>query len=145
MGTKLPSSAASGDSSDSYHAIQGWHLEKKAWQRNRAMQNNKTADVLRYTETGGDKVAKLEPTRTPVSGLTGLDVFADNVMKRYERKFGIRIEEADQVFIFYDVTDAITIQDQIEFENNRYTVVEVDFEVKSGRTEVLAKMNRSSV
>jgi len=146
VGTKLPSTAASGDydgGSDS--SVAAWHQEKEAWNRDRAVQGNKTATVLRTTEAGGDGAAWHDPTYTSVSGLTDLDVFVDTDMKRYERKWGGIATEADRVFVFYDVTGAVVKQDLIEHDGDRYAVLEIDFEPQSGRVEVLAKHEREDV
>jgi len=145
MGTKLPDTAASGDYGGDNNAIEAWNLEKQAWRRDRSVQGNKTVDVLRYTEAGGDAVAGVDPTYTAVSGLSGLDALADEETKRYERKWGGVVEEADLVFILYDVTGNIRKTDLIEFEDDRYSVMETDFEGQSGRVEILARLNRSDV
>ncbi len=145
MGTKLPDGAASGDFAGNRDAIDSWHQQKEAWQRDRVVQGNKTADVLRKTETGGSAIRGEKPTYTPVAGLSGLDVFADEETKLYERKWGGRVEEAQVVFIFYNVTDGVLMNDQIEFEDDKYAVMEVNYEPQSGRIEVLASLNRSSV
>jgi len=145
MGTKLPAASAGSDYAGDNFAVETWHLEKDAWQRNRANQGNKTADVLRYTVAGGDPVAGLQPTYTIVSGLSGLDVFADNQPKVYARKFGGKTDDANVVFVFYDVVDSITKQDLVKYESNRYEVIEVDFKAQSGRIEILARIDKSDV
>lgn len=145
MGSKLPATSLASDYAGDEFAVETWHLEKDAWQRNRANQGNKTADVLRYTTSGGDAVAGSQPTYTLVSGLASLDVFADDQPKVYARKFGGKTDEAAIVFVLYDVTDSITKQDLIEYQSDRYEVMEADFEAQSGRIEVLARIDKSSV
>lgn len=141
----MPSTAASGDYGGNNSAVEAWDLEKQSWRRDRSVQGNKTIDVLRYTATGGDAVAGVDPTYTAVSGLSGLDAFVDEETKRYERKWGGLIEEADVVFVLYDVTGDIQKTDLIEHDDDRYEVMEADFEAQSGRVEVLAKLTRSEV
>ena len=145
MGSKLSDTAASGDYGGDNQAIEAWDLEKQSWRRDRAVQGNKTVDVLRYTVAGGDPVAGLDPTYTAVSGLSGLDAFVDVELKRYERKWGGLIEEADRVFVLYDVTGDIRKTDLVEYGDDRYVVMEADFEAQSGRVELLTKLARSDV
>ena len=144
MGTKLPSTASADDFAGDNWAVGGWHQEKKAWQQDRATQGNKTADILRYTLTGGNPAAAIEPTKTQVSGLSGLDVFADDETMRWERQFGSLTEKADLVFVFYDVTSGIDIQDRIEFEDRQYRPLTINYEEQSGRVEVLTELDRSN-
>ena len=145
MGTKLPSGASSGNSEGDGFSVPKWHHDKEAWRFDRSMQGNQTADVLRVTESGGDASAGIEPTYTAVSGLTGLNVFADQEIKRYERKYGGLIEEANILLVFYDVASSITENDRIEFDGRRYRPLQVDFEEESGRIQVLAALERSGV
>jgi len=145
MGTKLPAASASGDYAAGTFAVETWHLEKTAWQRDRAEQGNKTASVLRYTVAGGDPVAGLQPTYTLVVNLANLDVFVDEPPTQYSRRFGGKTDDAKCVFVFYDVTDSITKQDLISFESDRYEVMEADFEAQSGRIEILAKLDLSDI
>ena len=145
MGTKLPTASAGSDYAGDNFAVETWHLEKEAWQRNRANQGNKTADVLRYTASGGDPIAGLQPTYTIVSGLSGLDVFADDQPKVYARKFGGKTDDAEIVFVLYDVLDSVTKQDLIKYESDRYEVMEADFEAQSGRVVILGRIDKSDI
>ena len=145
MGTKLPASAMGSDYAGDDSAVENWHLEKDAWQRNRANQGNKTVDILRYTTSGGDATAGLQPTYTLVGSLTGQDVFADDQPKVYARKFGGKTDDAEFVFVFYDVIDSITKQDLIKYQSDRYEVMEADFEAQSGRIEILARIDKSTI
>jgi len=138
---KLPADQATGDWADDEIAVENWLHEKEAWQRDRAVQGNKAASVMRYTEVGGDEVAEIPPTRTLVSGLADLEVFVDTELKRYERKFGTsKVAQADRVFVFYNVTGDVVVTDEVEYESDRYQVVGLDVEADSGRVEVLAKL-----
>lgn len=145
MGTKLPSGAADDQYAADYHSEQKWFLEKRGWQYARAGQGNMTADVVRYTATGGTAAYMVEPTLAAVSGLSGLEVQYDDDLKRYERKFGAIVEEGDRVFVFYDVTGGVTVQDRIDFDGDRYDVQGVSHNPRSGRIEVLARLSRSDV
>ena len=145
MGTKLPSGAADDQYAGDYHSTQKWFLEKRAWQVSRAGQSNLTADVLRYTTTGGSAAYMIEPTYTLVAGLSGLEVYVDTELKRYEKKFGAIMEEGDRVFVFYDVTGGVTVQDRIDYDGDRYDVQGVDHNPRSGRIEVLGRLSRSDV
>jgi hypothetical protein len=146
MALKLPADQATGNYADDEIAVEAWLHEKEAWRRDRVVQGNKVADVVRYTETGGDPATGTKPTQTLVSGLTNLQVHADTVRKRHERKFGVsKIEDADRVFVFYNVTGNILATDTIEFDDDRYEIMEIGYEEESGRYDVLAKMIRSDV
>ena len=146
MAPKLPADQASGDWANDEIAIEAWLHEKEAWQRDRAVQGNMIASVMRYTETGGDDVAKVKPTYTLVPSLADLDVFVDTELKRYERKFGTsKVAQADRVFIFYNVTgEKVLVSDEIEYDSASYQIVGLDIEVDSGRVEVLASLLKDS-
>lgn len=145
MVLKLPADQASGDWADDEIAVSSWLHEKEAWQRDRAVQGNELASVMRYTESGGDDVAGLSPTRVLVADLADLDVFVDTELKRYERKFGTsKVAEADRAFVFYNVDGNVVITDEIEYDGDRYQIVGLDIVVESGRIEVLAKLLKDS-
>ena len=145
MGTKLPAAAGSGNYAGDSTDIQTWRLQKEAWRQDRALQGNLTVDVERSTESGGDSSAGIQPDYTPVAGLTDLDAYIDDDLKRYERKWGGIVEDANHVFIFYDVTNSVTQQDLIKYNGDRYEIMNSDFDEQSGRIEVLAKLARSDV
>lgn len=145
MGTKLPSASVPGNMAANQLAINKWHQEKTAWQFSRAAQGNRTVDVLRTTVAGGSAARGIEPTYTAVTGLTGLDAYAERELKMFESRYGGLIEDASILFILYDVTDAIEMQDRIEYNGNRFRPLQVDFEAESGKVEVLAKLDRSDV
>lgn len=142
MGTILPDTSVSADHLGTKTEKQGYLEQKRAWQMDRGIQGNKTADILRFTESGGSAYAHVDPTYTQVPGLSGLNVYAEERPRVIESRFGGLYETGDILFIFYDVTGGIGRQDVIRFESQDYNVIEILDEPRSGRYEVLGRKAR---
>lgn len=139
MGTRLPSTSASGAELGPNAEVMLYLQQKRAWQKDRGVQGNLAADVLRYTESGGAAYYLTEPTYAQTSGLSAVPCYVDGEPEAYERRFGSLVEEATCTFVFYDVAGGITEQDVILQDGTEYTVLSVWADEASGRIEVLAK------
>lgn len=117
-------------------------LEKYAWQMDRGVQGNKTASVVRSTESGGVSYAHVEPSYTQVEGLTDLPVLVDDYSRAYVDRHGAQSTDAERMFVFYDVTGDVMNDDVIQYDGDEYEVVNVWKEAESGRCEVRAKLAR---
>lgn len=138
MGTKLPSSAASGNSEgDSFgkeHAL----IEKHAWQQDRVADFNPTADILRYTTTGADPSIRSKGTQTLVDDLSGLACSVDDFTIHFARKYGAVSKEGDKLFTFYDVEVVST--DRIQYNGDLWFPVNVWYQAETGRCEVQGRI-----
>jgi len=138
MGTKLPASVAAADAEGDNLGTEHILIEKHAWQQDRAMQFNLTADILRYTSVGADPSTRNKGTQTLVADLAALSCSIDDYTKNFERKYGGVAEEGDKLFTFYDVK--VVSSDRIEFDGNIWFPVNVWFQAESGRCEVQARI-----
>lgn len=114
--------------------------EKYAWQRDRAVQANPTANIVRMIESGGAPYARVEPTYTQVGGLSGLPVAVyDGTLNSYKRLHGGLYRQGDRTFVFYNVQ--IAIGDVIVYDADSYRVVDgsVEYNEESGRCGVLVR------
>lgn len=139
MGTRLPSTSAASAELGPNAEVMQYLQQKRAWQKDRGVQGNPTADVLRYTESGGAAYYLVEPSYSQTSGLTDLPCYVDDEPEEYERRFGSMVEDATYTFVFYDVTGGITEHDVILYDEVEYSVMSVWEDEASGRIEVLAK------
>lgn len=139
MGTRLPSTSAASSELGPNAEVMQYLQQKRAWQKDRGAQGNLTADVLRYSESGGAAYYLVEPTYTQTSGLTALPCYVDDEPEEYKRRFGSMVEDATYTFVFYDVTGGITEHDVILHGGVEYAVLSVWHDEASGRIEVLTK------
>ncbi len=146
MVLKIPDGTARGDIADDGYQIQKMLQEQEAWGMDRAVQGNPTADINRFTESGGAAYAGILPTLTQVSGLSSLPVAVYDSPKRLERKYGAIWKSGDQEFLFY-LPDGVTVlsTDIIVYDGDDYRVVpggSVFYEADSGRNAVLSRLDR---
>jgi len=73
---------------------------KLEWERARGFQGNEVASIERYTETGGDDAAGIEPTRTQVSGISDLAVVVDDFTEDIAKSLGQDWQSGRKVFRF---------------------------------------------
>ena len=141
MALKIPESVSGSDAVDDELLIQEGLRGKEAWQLDRGVQGNLTATILRVTESGGVAYRKIEPTYTPVAGLTDLNVAVYDELRVLERKYGSIFEGGDREMVFYNVE--IVADDIIVFDGDEWRVVggTVDYNEQTGRCEVLVKMS----
>lgn len=139
MGTRLPSTSASSNELGANAEVMAYLQQKRAWQKDRGVQGNLTADVLRYTESGGAAYYLVEPTYAQTPGLTSLPCYVDDEPEEYERRFGSKVEEATYTFIFYDVPGGVDEHDVILYDSVEYEVLSVWQDDASGRCEVLTR------
>jgi hypothetical protein len=140
MGTRIPSTSVPNPGFGVNAEKMKWLQEKRSWQHDRGVQGAKSLDILRYTTSGGQAYALVEPTYSQVSGLDNLPCYYDETTKafnRFEKSFR---DEATCVFILYDVPGGVTKQDIIEFDGEEYVVLDANNNFDSGRMEVLSKL-----
>lgn len=142
MGTKLPATVAATDQLGDSALIEGYLLEKYAWQQDRATANNPTASILRYTYAGGDAAAHIEGTPTQVGGLASLPCMVDDFTNNYARKFGAVAKSGDTLFTFYEVEVQST--DRITYLGNTWEPISIWYRAESGRCDVQARIIANS-
>lgn len=145
MTKKIPDAVAGSEYAADGFSVQAMLMAKHGWQRERAVNNNPTASIVRQTESGGAAYAGVAPTYTQVSGLSDLDVMVYDQPYRFEKKYGSLYQAGDLQFVFYLAEDIeVLADDVIRYDGEDYRPIEVDFESESGRNEVLARLIRST-
>lgn len=139
MGTKLPATVAADDQLGDELPVEHDLQEKYAWQMDRGLDYNPTADVLRYTIASENASAHSKGTSSLVSGLTGLDVWIDNFTIDYAKEYGVIAEAGDKLFVFYDTQ--LVQSDLISYDGKIYEIVNVFWSAESGRCEVQGRLS----
>jgi hypothetical protein len=141
MALKIPAAVSGDDAVGDDYVVQEGLRAKEAWQLDRGVQGNRTADIRRVTESGGVAYRGIEPTYTAVAGLSGLNVAVYGELRRLERKYGSIFEAGDREMVFYNVE--LVADDVIVYDGDEWRVVggTVDYHSPTGRCEVLAKMS----
>lgn len=94
-------------------AIQGTaymrHILCRTFETLHTCQGSPTADILRYTVSGGDEFSGIAPTAALVAGLTGLKVVMDRpgfYEGRSRAPLTVQLREGDREFWFLDIPAA---------------------------------------
>lgn len=83
-----------------------------------------TADILRYTESGGVPWAMVAPTKTLVSGLSDLSCSVSDYSLEVMEKGGGRILSGDKEFKFFDIE--LEDSDLIRWNNSTWQIVRIE-------------------
>lgn len=144
MALLVPNSVADADGEGTNSLKQKILQEIDAWKKERAIQGNPTASILRYTESGGAPYAFIQPTLSLVADLANLRIAVYNEVARIERKWGVLYEGGDYEFHFYLDSIEVNQTDVIEYDGHQYRVISVEYEEESGLNVVLARKDRDA-
>lgn len=104
-------------------AIQAGTMLRKAWDVLRSLQGNKTASILRYTETVAAKPhLGIEAEKALVDGLGDLDVFVSRLSTKEVLASNGVLELTDLLFVFYEESKAT---DKILYGEVTYEVIQI--------------------
>lgn len=117
--------------------IQAGTALRQGWDVLRSLQFNKTASILRYTETGGKEHLGIPPEKILVSGLADLDMYVSRVSEREVIASKGVIELFDFLFIFYE---KVLETDEILYDGKVYRVIQLKFyDPDIGRSNVIGR------
>jgi len=110
---------------------------RQGWEEFRVLQGNPTIDILRYEVTGDSDYEVLEGDETLVPGLSDIKAAVfPKVRKRKAVRGLVEYEEADMVFVIYDVEVMLT--DQIQSQDKKYQVIKAGYNSSSGKCVITA-------
>lgn len=120
-------------------AVQAGTLLRSAWDVLRSLQFNKTASILRYTETVPAKPQLgIDAERELVSDLSDLDVYISRLSTREVQASNGRFELTDTLFIFYT---EIGVTDKVFYEGREYDVVAIrHYDADTAQCQIVARM-----
>jgi len=105
---------------------------RQGWEEFRVLQGNPVIDILRYETTNDSDYEVLEGDKTLVPGLSEIDAaIFPKVRKRKAVRGLVEYEEADMVFVIYDVEVMLT--DQIQSRDKKYQVIKTNYNSSSGK------------
>ena len=114
---------------------------KEIWSATRVLQNSPTADVHRYTFTGGDKSKMKIGTRVDSGSLARACTVTD-FSKQEAQRYGNLLQIGDKAFAFYDYEVVLT--DIIEYPSGAlWDVIRVNYNSYTGRCDVLARKQKA--
>jgi len=144
MGDLIDDGVAGSSTHGSALATQAAIEDKYGWQEARGFLNNPTLNVLRYTEAlDGVPSRHIQPTRTQVNTVGGISLASmpctvDDYSKTYEKKWGGVAKEGDKIFVVYDLE--VDPNDRVQYDEELYGPVKVEYDANSGRCEFVARV-----
>ena len=109
----------------------------QGWKDFRTLQGSPTIDILRYEVTDSSDYEVLEGEKTLVPGLSEIEAAVfPKVRKRKAVRGLIAYEEADMVFVIYDVEAMLT--DMVQHQAKKYQVLQANYNSSSGRCVITA-------
>jgi hypothetical protein len=150
MALKIPETAVADSVAGDGWLTQRGLMEKRGWQCDRAIQGNPTISILRYTESGGDAAAEVEPAYSLTVGLANIPAAVYDRPRELSRKYGSLFETGDIEIVVYPTVSGqdveIVATDIVEYESEQYRAVggTVNYDSKTGRCAALVRMGRPS-